>query len=851
MSDVLADAPPLIPFSAAVPWDEMVDGTGGLRPRWSTLFATLSGLGREALSKRVAQLDRIFTEDGVTGLLPGAVPVAWRCDPVPLALGAAEFAALEAGLAQRAQLLEAVLADIYGAQELLAAGLLPPALVFANPAFLRPCRTMEGDGPGRRLYLYAAELLRGPDGVWRVVADRTADAAGIAYAQENRRALARVMPEIFKSRPPRPLTPFFEAWQDALQRLAPDGGENPGLALLTPGPGDKLWFEHVMLARELSCTLVEGADLTVRDGTLFLKTLRGLQRVDVLLRRQDGRTLDALELEPRPRQGVTGLLDAVRAGTVRIVNDPGAGCAEAPALAAFLPGLARHLLGEDLLLAGVPTIWMGDPAACERILPKLVDWRIRPALDGTVAAVSMAGLPAEAREAFAARIAASPGDFVATAPVLPSVAPCVVGDGFSPLPIVLRMFMMFDGESWRALPGGLARTLSEEDLRSGRLPLHTLTKDVWVAADEGEELRGPASLSVPPLAVRRTSGDLPSRVADNFYWLGRNLERLEAAARLLRIALYRLERPGPTPRENAELRSLVDCLVDAGLLEFEAAHSLTFTAPGDLLLQIAQPEGELSYLLTEVSRLTELLRDRLTQEVYSTITHGLRGLIEQLARLQRAEHNRRLDQDTLFHATSSILTFSATVAGLAAENMVRGGGRLFLDLGRRVERGWATAGRIARVLDQKGAAAQPGRLEPGLRLALELCDSVITYRSRYLTMLQPAPVLDLILADEGNPRALAFQFVAIRDVLSELAGTAAAPLPEAAAALIEDVQAITCEVAMLPEQQAVSALPSRLEAVEAAVAGLSDRISRQYFALLPEAHGLGVDEQAPWLGGTA
>ncbi len=833
------------------PRDEMVDGSGGLRPPWRLLHATLTGLGRDVLAERGQQLDRIFQDEGLTSLLPGAAPVGWRCDPIPLPLGAAEFATLAAGLAQRARLLAAVLADVYGPQTLLAEGLLPPALVYANPAFLRPCQVTDGTSPGPRLQLYSAELMRDADGQWQVLADRTADAAGVAYALENRRALARVVPELFRSTQLRRLKPFFETWQDAMQRLAPQPGGNPGLALLTAGPSDKLWFEHVVLARELSCSLVEGGDLTVRDGLLFLKTLRGLQRVDVLLRRQDGRTLDPLELESGAADGIPGLLDAMREGNVRVVNDPGAGFAEAPALAPFLPALARRLLGEELLLPSLPALWLGQAAAAETVLADLPAWRIRSAFDGTENPVAASQLDLAARAELAGRIASSGEEYVALPPIRPSVAPCVGPEGMVPRPVVVRLFLVFDGSQWQAMPGGLARVLSEQDLVVGRLPLHALSKDVWVAAEEETELLGPANLGVSALPIRRTTGDLPSRVGDNFFWLGRYLERLEGAARLLRLAIAWVERPTPTPREVAELHSLTECLIAARLVKAEAVRGLGVAALGAELRQVAGPEGPLAGLLSEVHRLAELLRDRLTGEVYGTLHHSLRTLTASLHRVREGRSGAK-GLDTLSQAMTGVLQFSATVAGLAAENMVRGGGRLFLDLGRRVERARAIANELACVLDQPGALGRPSRLEPGLRLALELRDSVITYRTRYLSVLQAGPVLDLVMADESNPRGLAFQLAATRDLLAELGGRADSPLASAAAQMLDEVQAMTRDVLAAPQQAGAAVkLAPRLKALAETVAQLSNRITRRYFALLPAVRSLGVEAEGRPLRGMA
>ncbi|SDE22184.1 circularly permuted type 2 ATP-grasp protein [Belnapia rosea] len=835
------------------PLDEMVDGAGGFRPHWRPLLGALADLGRGVLAERALLIDRFFADEGVTSLLApqdGTPATSWRCDPMPLILPAAEFATLEAGLAQRATLLEAVLQDVYGPQRLLAEGALPPALIHANPAFLRPCRAPEGRRDGPLLHLYAADLVRAPDGDWRVVADRTASPTGLAHVLENRRALSRHMPEFLRSRELRQLGPFFDIWQDALQDLAPGApGGNPGVALLTTGHASPLWFEQVILSRELSCALVEGGDLTVRDGVLYLKTLRGLQRVDVLLRRQDGRTIDPLELESSMAHGIAGLLDAARGGAVKIVNDPGTGCAEAPGLAAFLPRLAPRLLGEALRLKGARTLWLGEAEARAEAEADLDAWLVRRAVDGTIHSLRPSSLEPESRAALLARIAAAPQDFALSEVLTPSVAPCVGAEGLVPRPVMLRLFLVFDGRGWRALPGGLVRVLDEAR------PGPTVTKDVWIPAEEDAAIQGPRGSGFAPLPIRRTSGELPSRVADNFFWLGRYLERLESAARLLRAGASRLSRASPTPRELAELRSLFACLVRAELLDAETAkagaHGLGARALTRALLRAMCEGGPVAAQLGRVSHLAELLRDRLTGEMQLALHQGLRQLAAQIRPVPQAREET-LGLERLEEASNAILSFAATVAGLAAENMVRGGGRLFLDLGRRVERAQAIAAEIARALDQPGAAAQPARLEPGLRLALELRDSVITYRSRYLTALQAGPVLDLVLADEGNPRGLAFQLAAARDMLVELDGDAESPLGLAAGQLLKDARAMVRDVATAAAQAEVAlGLPPRLRAMEGAVAALSNRIARRYFTLLPAAHSLGPAAPGGRLRGAA
>jgi uncharacterized circularly permuted ATP-grasp superfamily protein/uncharacterized alpha-E superfamily protein len=834
--------------------DEMVDGQGSLRPHWRNLLGVVSGLGEGGLAERARRLDRAFADEGITSILPGASDYAWRCDPVPLPIGATEFAALEAGLAQRATLMQAILADIYGRQSLLSDGVLPPALVFANPAYLRPCNIVIGDGPRPPLIdFYAADLIRGPDGAWRVLADRTAGSAGIAHARENRRMLARVMPEAFRGEQVRQLRPFFDVWQDSLHRMAgtaaaddPAARRTPSIALLTPGTGSPHWFEHMFLSRELSCALVEGADLTVRGGAVYLKTLKGLQRVDVLLRRLDGRMIDPVELEAGSLLGVPGLMDAARTGAVRITNDPGAGAAEAPALAAWLPTLCLQLLGERLQLASVPTMWLGDERARAMVREQPDNWLIRPAADGRAPATTLSGLAEDQRAGLLARIEAHPWNYAASAAIAPSVAPTfgvmeAGGSGMVPRQVMLRLFLTFDGSQWRAMHGGLARVLQDSDRLAGTLPVSGVSKDVWVLNDDRSDIVGPAAVPQGPLPIRRTTGDLPSRVADDLFWLGRYVERLETAARLVRAALNRLTRGAPLPRELTELQTLSACLLHAGLIDGELPNVFASTTGiTEALLGSVRDNGSIARLFNHVARLIEVVRDRLTGDMYSAFTHSLRQ-----AHADSVRARRSLDQ--LSHAMVGILRFSGSVAGVAAENMVRGGGWLFLELGRRVERAQSVAGEVAIALDQP-----PSRIEVGLRLVLELCDSVLTYRSRYLTVLQPAPVLDLVLADPGNPRGLAFQLEAIWHLLNDVAGHAEGTLPSAVAGLLVESGALVQQVLAAPDQaHEASEMPPKLSELEAGIAALSDRVTRRYFALLPAAQTVGVGGEAPVLRGAA
>ncbi len=804
--------------------DEMVDGRGGIRPHWRPVLGVLSSMDPGQLNDRATRLARAAEEEG-------AAP-SWRLDPVPFPISASEFADLERGLCQRASLLEAVLADLYGPQSLLADGTVPPALVFANPGFLRACRGSPAPA-GRFLQAYAADLIRSPDGQWRVLADRTGGVLGIGYAREARRLLARVLPELFRSTQVRQLRPFFEAWQDALlQSASTANGRMPFVALLTPGVTDPHWAEHLALSRDLNCALVETRDLTVRGGALHLRTLLGLQQVDMLLRRLPGDAIDPLELHA-PGPGIAGLLDAARTGKVRILNHPGTALVEAPGLAAILPSLSRRLLNEPLRLATVPTVWLGDDGMLHLVCQAYRRWSIRPAMDPHRPPVPLSSLSAEERHALGDAIAERPWDYAACTHVEPSVAPCYSGDGLAPRPVVLRLFLMHDGQRWVMMQGGLARVLRDGEHVTDALPAGALFKDVWVSTQERAEIRGPEPVRQPPVAIRRSVGDLPSRVADDFYWLGRYVERLDMQARLARAGLLRSARGAPLPREMTETALLLTCLAQVGMADDEDGSAL----PAAVQLAL-MPDGAASSGLSNALLLTESLRDRMTPETYAALTHAHRAARADMeAALHPRQGGARIDSpgvDALMHAMTGLQRLANTLAGLASEGMVRGGGGLFLDLGRRIERAYLSTQMLAAVLGQPVA-----RMTGTLQLLLELCDSAITYQSRYMSALQPAPVLDLVLADQDNPRALAFQFAQAARLLHQ-AGCGL--LAAEAEALVQRTGDLVDEVLRAPDPAArAAALPDELLALGAGTGALSAGIGRRFFALLPALQSVGFE----------
>ena len=523
--------------------DEAFDVRGEVRPHWHAFLESLGELGLPELTRRWEEAKHLIHENGVTYNVygdPRGMERPWQLDPIPLVIAPAEARILESGLIQRGRLLEAILRDLYGPQQALTLGLLPPELVFGNPAFLLPCHGASLPG-NRYLHLYAANIGRSADGSFWVLGDRTQAPSGAGYALENRIVLSRMLPDGFRDCRVQRLSLFFRTLRDTLRAIAPHNRDNPRIVLLTPGPFNETYFEHAYLARYLGYTLVEGGDLTVRDNHVFLKVLGGLQPVDVIFRRLDDDFCDPLELRPDSFLGVPGLVQAVRAGNVAVANALGSGLLETPALLAFLPGLCRYFLGEDLRLPSVPTWWCGEQAALDYVLANLDDLVIKPALSGTRMEPVFGGeLSREQRAQLAEKIRARPKDYVGQQRLTLSTAPVLVDNRLQPRHLVLRAYLAAHQDSYTVLPGGLTRVSASPDTMVVSMQRGGGSKDTWVLSPgpvSNFSLLRPAGA---PLELTRGGSDLPSRVADNLYWLGRYAERAEGLTRLLRGVLVRL-----------------------------------------------------------------------------------------------------------------------------------------------------------------------------------------------------------------------------------------------------------------------------------------------------------------------
>ncbi len=685
----------------------------------------------------------------------------WPMDLVPLAIDAAEWRHIERSVVQRATLLNAILADLYGTQRLVHDGHIPPELVFGNPAFLRSCR---GIRPERGVYLhnYAIDIARAPNGAWWAISDKTQAPSGSGYALENRLVSARTLPTLLDRCRVQPLQDFFDTTIKALLALAPGKPDNPRVVVLSPGPNSETYFEHSFFARQWDFPLVEGADLTVRDSRVYLKTLAGLNPVDVILRRLDDVFCDPLELRGDSLLGVPGLVSAVRAGHVFIANSLGSGLVETPALMAFLPALCRQILSEDLHMPSVATWWCGQDDARREVLSRFDSVVVKPTFPRFGQHIEFpATFSAGDRQKLAARIEAAPGAFVGQEQVDLSTTPVHTHRGLESRHVVLRVLAAWNGDSYSVLPGGLTRVATGQKSLVVSMQMGGGSKDTWVVGrPQSPAVSTPPASTLKPTHVMST--ELSSRVADNLFWLGRYAERLEANARLVRVLL-----PGLSGESDVSRHLAVDTTLHymRGLNLLPEQWSSGAVARQwwrlqrlltDMVFDPA-PGAGVAWQMKQVRRLSWEVKDRLSPDTWRV----LQQLERPFADIPPSNPERRLV--TALTRLDDVVIMLSAFAGLLAENPMRGHGWRFLGMGRRMERALQML-ELLRV----GVAEAPFPDDAYLEVLLQVADSSTTYRSRYLASIRTRYVLELLLVDEGNPRSVAFQAAALLERVREL-----------------------------------------------------------------------------------
>ena len=809
---------------AAGAFDELLSKDGEIFPHYAKLMGELEAFGAAELLRRTDACQRFVREHGITYNVygdPRGMERPWQLDPVPFVIAPEEWHALETGLIQRATLLNKILADCYGAQDLIRSRWLSPALVFGQPDFLRPCHGIRVPGDSF-LHFYAADLSRSPDGRWWVVSDRTQIPTGAGYALANRLVTSRILPEPFRDNHVHRLAGFFLAAQNALGQLAPRQAERARVVMLTPGPHNETYFEQAYLARYLGYMLVEGQDLTVRDNRVFLKTLSGLERVDVILRRVDDDFCDPLELRNDSILGVPGLVEAVRAGNVVMANALGSGLVQSPAFMSFLPGLCRHLLGEELKLPSVATWWCGQKAAREHVLKNLDRLVVKPAFRTHL------NIAEAEREELRRRIEFDPDLFVAQERVEHSTAPVWQKDSLAPQPVSLRAFLVADGQGgYCVMPGGLARVSPDSGGKFISMQTGGSSKDTWIPSAtpvaELTLLHGTGQ----NVELRRTGNNLPSRLADNFFWLGRYSERADATSRLLRSALLRFN-PERTGGALPLLTPLLQTLEKQGQLPGIStkpelwANAEAFEA--ELLAAIFDPErhGSLRQTAEHLQRLAMLVRDRTSNDMWRVLSQ----IDDRLATPPPKQVMLAGDAVGILNQT---LMGLAAFHGLARENMTRAQAWRFLDMGLRIER----ALYLCTLLD--ATLHSPDAENPSLLEAvLEVVDSSITFRSRYNLLPTVPAVFDLVLLDDKNPRSVLFQIkqlVKHFDKLPKERGDAASPGKTILANCLSRLERSDArELASSSANWRESALAVTIRETLRALPQLSDAIAASYFA---------------------
>lgn len=798
--------------------DEYIGQDGAPRAAWTRFFDAFAAMAPADIEKRFASADRHLREAGVTYRAPGeTADRLWPLSHLPLIIDETDWKQLSAGIAQRAQLQEMVLRDLYGEGRLIADGAIPAAAIAGSNEYLRAVCGVKPPG-GRYLHLYAADVGRGPDGRWWVLGDRTQAPSGAGYALENRLVLSRAFSNLYKSMNVERVAPFFEAFRESLRSGA--DRDEPRIGLLTPGAFSETYFEHATLARYLGFLLVEGDDLAVSGDRIHIRTVAGLKRLDVLLRRVDSNFLDPLELDASSHLGVPGLIDVLRKNGVVVANMPGSGVLEARALLGFLPSLSRRFLGEDLKMPHIATWWCGQKSAREEVLDRIEDFAIEGAYSRSVPGFPgngpvLAGelSPAD-RDRLKSAIAERGIDYVGQELVRLSTTPVWEDGRLSPRPFVLRVFAAArpDG-GWTILPGGFCRIAEQPDARAVSMGDGARSADVWIVSDKAV-----ATSTLLPAAdtvrIKRIAGVVPSRAADNLFWLGRYLERAEATLRLIRALGAPMRDPAKgAPTGPATTLHSVE-RIQRLLVTWGATAQATRATPAKVVSEALQnPEkfGSALSLLKSAQRTATSLRERLSPDAWQVITEMTERLALQVD-----------DDDAVVSAAELTLQELASFAGLAQENMNRAAGWRFLEMGRRIERAINTA-RFARQFGYDEAG------DEDLDVLLTLVDCQITYRSRYLVGPALAPVRDLAVLDPYNPRSVAFQVAALNEHIASLPSLKEHGLIERPQRLAVALQA------MLTTAEASALDVKHLFSLEQDLLNLADAIGLHYFPHGPNA----------------
>ncbi|MRK01247.1 hypothetical protein GEV27_06895 [Aeromicrobium sp. S22] len=728
-------------------YDEVVAPDGTLRPSWRLLAESAVQLTEADLRRVGGDIERFLTNDGVTYTYPEQEPGPWRLDPVPLIVDAAEWAPLEVGLAQRTELLNAILVDLYGPQRLLSSGVLPPALVFAHQGFLRVCARSSARDP-HPLLLAAADLGRTAAGEWQVIADRAQAPSGIGYAMENRRVISRVLPELYRQAGLHRMAPFFQALRSTLIDSAPGHAPNPRVVVLSPGTHSETAYDQAFVASSLGFPLVEGSDLVMREGAVWMRVFGRLERVDVILRRVDADWSDSLELRKGSQLGVAGLTEAVRRGSVRVVNGLGAGVLENPGLLPFMSAMCELLLDEPLRLPSVATHWAGDERSRAYVLDNL-DGLVVKAIDHSVDPTGLS------RDRLREAILAEPHRYVGQEMLPLSQSPTLAARGVEPQAVTLRTFTLRYGSTYRPLVGGLANVYEAGEAVS--------SKDVWVLKDR-PETPDQGLMDVMALTNVRAPAAMMPRVLEDMFWFGRYADRAEDMLRLVLTTHSRAEdfRTRPHTAGGASLAVMMSAIQRLSGSPF---------GPGQLddnfrsLLLDAHRPGSVAQSVSALRDAAQSVRDQLSPDTW----HAFGWTDRAAANLTTYPYSHQVAE-----SAGQMLTGILSLQGVTA-NMVRDPGWHMIGTGRAVER----ALQLCHLLGATATTRRGIDVDREVHQAvLSASESAVTHRRRYRGYVRLAGVLELLLLDADNPRSLAFGIAEMRTHLAGMPESTGSTRPE-------------------------------------------------------------------------
>jgi uncharacterized circularly permuted ATP-grasp superfamily protein/uncharacterized alpha-E superfamily protein len=761
---------------AANSYNEIAVDGGALHPEWNSFFSSLGKLGTKEIGSRAENIQRLLKENGVAYNIyidssGGARP--WELDPIPQIISVSEWQKINTGLIQRAQLFSLILKDIYGQQNLIKDGIIPQELIYRHPGFLRSCVNLNLPNQDN-LILYSTDLGRGKDGNLWTIGDRAQAPSGYGYAMENRLAMSKVLPELFSDNKVSRLYPFFEALQRALNNIAPNNVENPRIVILTPGSENETYFEHSYLSAYLGLTLVQGTDLMVKDNYVWIKTIEGLEKVDVILRRMDDIYCDPLELKSDSLLGVPGLLQVIRKGNVSIANPLGSSVIENAGLIPFLGKASKYLMGTDLILPSIATWWCGQPNEMNYVinnLPHLVVRRIYRRKAGISSAIDGASLNSSEKDKLIREIKAHPYLFAGQEKIGFSSTPSWVDGELRPGHSLIRSFLVKNGDSFMAMPGGLTRTSYIKDSFIISNQSGGISKDTWVISSGTDNVR-PSKSNIrstdPSKYLKKDS--LPSHTAENIYWVGRYSERLINNARLLHSVMQYVLLNSNQTDENT--------VSNTKKILLETLTHTTYGYPGfvskkdyDAEELLKNPWSELSKYLYDEKKDGSLSKNLLyfRKSIYNVrnfLSVDTWRIVRHLDDIwSNVKNNDTHDRLIMMADIDKLNTSVFAILGMNRENVRRAQEWVVLELGRKIEQALFSINFLQNIFKQKTDEQTEHDLLQSVLIATQ---SMVSYRFTYRDHLQLSLLLEMLVLDMNYPKSLVYLISKIISRVNEL-----------------------------------------------------------------------------------